>query len=134
MTVVKEKSAKIPVKVFGAKVSHAKVGGKKGASAPEDLALARKDLISRIQNLRFTTRDVATAYLANLERDILEISDLLNAEESKRLLTSQKLKAMTKTLERLSLKPEKGRRKDLKKIEKTIEKLRGILKSESSKS
>ncbi len=93
-------------------------------SAEQSTAL-QKDVLVRLQGLRSVAKEVSRSYLANLEHGILEISDLVNgtADEGgkKKGLKSATLEGMIDILENTSLKPEKGRRKDLKRIDQAIE-------------
>ena len=93
-------------------------------SAEQSTAL-QKDVLVRLQGLRSVAKEVSRSYLANLEHGILEISDLVNgtADEGgkKKELKSATLERMIDILENTSLKPEKGRRKDLKRIDQATE-------------
>jgi len=93
-------------------------------SAEESTAL-QKDVLVRLQGIRSVAKEVSRSYLANLEHGILEISDLVNgtADEGgkKKGLKSATLERMINILENTSLKPEKGRRKDLRRIDQAIE-------------
>jgi hypothetical protein len=82
-------------------------------------------VLVRLQGLRSVAKEVSRSYLANLEHGILEITDIVNgtADEGgkKKGLKSGTLERMVDILENTSLKPEKGRRKDLKRIDQAIE-------------
>ncbi len=102
--------------------SSAKRPRKKSA---EQSTAFKKDVLVRLQGLRSVAKEISRSYLANLEHGILEISDLVNgsADEGgkKKGLKSATLERMIDILENTSLKPEKGRRKDLKRIDQAIE-------------
>jgi hypothetical protein len=89
-----------------------------------------KDVLVRLQGLRSVAKEISRSYLANLEHGILEITDLVNgtADEGgkKKGLKSTTLERLVDILENTSLKPEKGRRKDLKRIDQAIEAMMGI--------
>ncbi len=85
------------------------------------------DILAELEHLRSITRDVCRSIAANIERDIVEVVDMIT--ESGRQNDEQKIKVtdledVVETLNGLSLKPEKGRRGDLKKIEKAIQAIR----------
>ncbi len=93
-------------------------------SAEQSTAL-KKDVLVRLQGLRSVAKEISRSYLANLEHGILEITDLVNGTadegEKKKGLKSATLERIIDILENTSLKPEKGRRKDLKRIDQAIE-------------
>ena len=63
--------------------------------------------------------------MANLQRDIVQLIDFLNDGQNSRGANSQ-LSKMKETLEAINVKPEKGRRKDLRRIEQAIRSMRKI--------
>jgi len=63
--------------------------------------------------------------VANLQRDIVQLIDFLNEEQNSRGANSQ-LSKMKETLEAINVKPEKGRRKDLRRIEQAVRSMRKI--------
>lgn len=89
-----------------------------------------KDLVARLEHLRSVTKEICRALTANRERDILELIELVNSGSSAKggdgKIKSVKLKKAEVLLSRLSVKPEKGRRSDLKKIQKNLEGIREI--------
>ncbi len=91
----------------------------------EQSTALKKDVLVRLQGLRSVAKEISRSYLANLEHGILEITDLVNgtADEGgkKKGLKSATLERIIDILENTSLKPEKGRRKDLKRIDLAIE-------------
>jgi len=114
MSLIKENAPKLKVKT----------------QAPPEKVFLKRDLVIRLQHLRSVTREVAGAYLSNLEHQILEVIDHLNAAGNNGKtfkLKTGSVKSMVKSLDKLTLKPEKGRRKDLKRIERTIESISGAL-------
>ncbi len=84
----------------------------------------RKDLLAGLQHLRSETKEISRIYLANLQRDIVQLIDFINAAESTSPNHRRQLGArfvrMKETLDAISVKPEKGRRKDLRRIEQAI--------------
>ncbi len=80
--------------------------------------------------LRKTFRDLVTAYATALEGEITNLHTLVSAEAaSKRKLPASRtadLRDMLMLLRSLEVKPAKGRRRDLKKVENLVEELRAI--------
>ena len=91
---------------------------------------SQKDLLARLQHLRSVAQEINQAYLTNLEHDILEVVDWTQGDgkESgkKAKPRAATMNHMIEILEKLSLKPGKGRRKDLRKIERAVEALRKL--------
>jgi hypothetical protein len=87
-------------------------------------APSSRELLLRLDHLRASVREVVRAYLANLEHDIIEIRDAVaggrGGAARKPTLRRTVLDRMSDLLDDLSLKPHKGRRSDLKKVEKII--------------
>lgn len=82
-------------------------------------------VVSRLHHLRLEARQTSRAYLSNLERTILDLIDAMADDAARRhaRLKSDSLSAMLRKLKGMSLRPEKGRRKDLKRIENTVSEL-----------
>lgn len=86
----------------------------------------RKELIAQLQHLRTETKEIGRLYVANLQRDIVQVIEFLNenhSEKKSRTLDTI-LSQMKDTLDAISLKPEKGRRKDLRRIERAVRSMR----------
>src|SRR5262249_43505441 len=91
-----------------------------------------KELLAQLQHLRTEAKEISRLYVANLQRDIVQLIDFLNENQnqssgnktsrSANLLFSR----MKETLDEINLKPEKGRRKDLRRIEEAVRALRNI--------
>ena len=67
-------------------------------------------------------------YVANLQRDIVELIDFLDEDQNhasgkKSRGASQLFSKMKDMLEAINVKPEKGRRKDLRRIEDAVRSL-----------
>src|SRR6266446_9418896 len=92
----------------------------------------RKELLAQLQHLRTEAKEISRLYVANLQRDIVQLIEFLN--ESQNPAPGSKnsrganvlLSRMKETLDTINLKPEKGRRKDLRKIEQAIRSMRKI--------
>ena len=95
--------------------------GKKGnkdksAKRKEREAEAEQTLVGELDRLRLTVHQIATRYMELLESEIVQIREavLASAGNSDRL---SRLSSMLRTVQGLNVKPKKGRRKDLKRID-----------------
>jgi hypothetical protein len=83
-----------------------------------------RELVLRLDHLRASAREVARAYLANLEHDIIEIRDAVTGGKSgtgrKPKIRRNVVERMNDMIDEVRLKPQKGRRSDLKKVEKVV--------------
>src|SRR6185369_6383027 len=90
----------------------------------------KKELLAQLQHLRTETREISRLYAANLQRDIVQLIEFLNEKAVPKSGSSRKVDPvfakMKEELDEINLKPEKGRRKDLKKIEDVVRSLRKI--------
>lgn len=101
----------------------------KTASAPRNIAAvlgrkpsrkaAREMLLLETRRLRAMFSEIAEHYVANTEGKIASVIDAIEA----RTLSAEKIDGMLKALRDLTVKPQKGRRKDLSRIENTAETL-----------
>lgn len=86
-----------------------------------------KNIVDRLAELQSAARVITQSYLATLDGSIEEIMtsirDVESADNKKNKLKRKTLKKMSATLDGLSIKPEKGRRRDLKRIEQTVQEL-----------
>jgi hypothetical protein len=99
------------------------------ASKPAS-ALPLKTVAEELAFLRKSFRDLVTAYASQIEAEITQLHSTVNTEaESKRKLPASRvhdLRDMLMLLRSLEIKPAKGRRRDLKKVENLVEELRLI--------
>jgi hypothetical protein len=91
----------------------------------------KKELLAQLQHLRTEVKEISRLYVANLQRDIVQLIDFLNenhtaAKNPNSRVANSILSRMKETLDEITLKPEKGRRKDLRKIEQAIRSMRKI--------
>lgn len=93
-----------------------------------------KDIHAHFEHLRSVIKDICRSLTANMERDILELMEMAGAGRPDGGRTvkikAAKLKRAESLLSRLSVKPEKGRRSDLKKIEKALEEIKDVFSKE----
>jgi hypothetical protein len=88
----------------------------RGSKRKEREAEAEKALVAELDRLRSLAHQIATRYMELLESEIVQIRETVaaSAGASDRL---SRLSAMLRALQELSVKPKKGRRKDLKRID-----------------
>ena len=89
-------------------------------NSPEIL---QKDLVARLNHLRAEAREVCEAYLANLDTDITTLVDFLDGALEVQTGESRKAETMrlwAAALDSIEVKPQKGRRKDLRRIEEAV--------------
>ncbi|MEI9895848.1 MAG: hypothetical protein WDN28_18730 [Chthoniobacter sp.] len=93
-------------------------------------ALPFKTVTEELTFLRKTFRDLVGTYASQLEAEIANLHAIVQADgESKKKLPGTRvsdLRDMLMLLRSLEVKPAKGRRRDLKKVENLIEELRTI--------
>jgi hypothetical protein len=77
-------------------------------------------------------KEISRLYVANLQRDIVQLIDFLNESQDQPARSKNSraanllLSRMKETLDTINLKPEKGRRKDLRRIEQAVRSMRKI--------
>jgi thioesterase domain-containing protein len=93
-----------------------KAGKDRGIKRKEREAEAEKALVAELDRLRSRVRQIATRYMELLESEIVQVREAVaaSAGAGDRL---PRLSAMLRALEGLDVKPKKGRRKDLKRID-----------------
>lgn len=93
-------------------------------------ALPFKTVTEELTFLRKTFRDLIGTYAAQIESEIAHLHAAVQADgESKKKLPGSRtadLRDMLMLLRSLEVKPSKGRRRDLKKVENLLEELRTI--------
>lgn len=98
----------------------------------------RKELLAQLQHLRTEVREISRLYVANLQRDIVQLIDFLNdnnqapAKAKHSRSANAALSRMKDTMDAINVKPEKGRRKDLRKIEQAVRSMRKIVDSDKN--
>jgi hypothetical protein len=83
----------------------------------------QKDLVSRLDHVRVEARQVCEAYLSNLDADITTLTDFLDGSSEVRTPADRKASTMrtwVATLDGIDVKPGKGRRKDLRRIDDAV--------------
>lgn len=88
-------------------------------------AALKKDVMSQVEHLRHETSEISRLYVANLQRDMVQLIDALRHVGGNRVPAV--LAELKDVIGHINLKPEKGRRKDLRKIEQAIRKMTKIV-------
>ena len=84
----------------------------------------QRELIAALGVLRQLTREVGGNYLAGLQAEVTTIERAVREiPEGKR---KAQLRTMLKAINELNVKPQKGRRRDLKELDRRISKLTDI--------
>jgi septal ring factor EnvC (AmiA/AmiB activator) len=90
----------------------------------------QQDLAAALRALRLLVKEVGGNYLSALQADVArvekEVADAQQGETFARKQLSE-LSAMLKRITELDVKPQKGRRRDLKEIDKIITRLSDIV-------
>jgi len=82
-----------------------------------------KAVVTELQNLRTELREAANSYATRLETEIERVRVAVESGSSGKTLSSARirdLRDMLTLLRHRQIKPDKGRRKDLKKIESVV--------------
>jgi hypothetical protein len=88
--------------------------------SPGNDAAPFKSIAEELEGLRGTLRGTVESYLARLDAEIVQVSEAVEKEATKKKVSTARqrdLRDMLMLLRNASLKAEKGRRKDLKKID-----------------
>ena len=90
----------------------------------------KKELLAQLQHLRSETKEISRLYVANLQRDIVQLIEFLNEKPAAGTKNTRNidpvLAQMKESLDSITLKPEKGRRKDLRRIEDVVRAMQKI--------
>jgi hypothetical protein len=95
-----------------------------------------KSLLSDLVSLRQTLRRTGRAYLSRLEAEIDEVAAWADEKANERELPKaciRNLGDMITLVRKIDTKPERGRRRDLKKIDATVGDLRELIGSKESR-
>ncbi len=89
-----------------------------------------KSLGAELRNLRRLLRTTGRAYLRRLESDLDEVATWTSAQAAAPEVSKSSIRGlgdMVTLIRKLELKPAKGRRKDLKKLDAAISELRELI-------
>ncbi|MCX7887352.1 MAG: hypothetical protein N3B01_08905 [Verrucomicrobiae bacterium] len=85
-------------------------------------AQRQRELSAALQTLRILVREVGGNYLAGLQADIARVDRLVAELEPSRQRAAE-LQRMIRWIAELDLNPHKGRRRDLKTLEKVVSRI-----------
>ncbi len=109
----------------------------KKAKALKKREARQQQILDGLAQLRTASREVTQSYLSNLESSIDQAASSIRDQDQtageKGALKGRTLKQMSAVLDRVSLKTDKGRRKDLKRIEQTVAELIRLLPRKKGK-
>jgi CRISPR/Cas system CSM-associated protein Csm2 small subunit len=84
-----------------------------------------------LDNLRQVLADVAQAYTARLDSRLVSVLDIVtdrySRDDRQTRIKPSMIRSMRNAFDKLRIKPHKGRRRDLKRIEKFIEEMEDLL-------
>jgi len=106
----------------GQKRKSEKTAARTRAVFKEPKPRVERELSGALAHLRSEARQTTGAYLANLERDIVKLTDFVHDCQNGKSKngSAKRIMQIKEVLDSLDVKPKKGRRKDLKRIEKTV--------------
>jgi hypothetical protein len=87
---------------------------------------ARHDCLAALHTLRLLVKEVGGSYLAGLQADVARVEEAARQfrnDDTNDAKQAVQMAAMVKLIHKLDVKPQKGRRRDLKNLDKLIEKL-----------
>jgi hypothetical protein len=83
----------------------------------------QRDLTDALQTLRLLVREVGGCYVARLQSDIAHVQQIIRTMEKIDSKHHRQMTNLLKTVTDLDIKPQKGRRRDLKELDRLITKL-----------
>ncbi len=84
---------------------------------------AHRELLDALSALRLLVKEVGGNYLSGLQSEAARIQHALRESDKSSRKQVVQMRAMLKMIQYLNVKPSKGRRRDLKALDKTISKL-----------
>jgi hypothetical protein len=81
----------------------------------------RDEIVAGLQHLRTEAKEISRIHAANLQRDMVQLIDCIDDPSNRQLRSRYAL--IKKTLDHIHVRPEKGRRKDLRRIEQAVRSL-----------
>jgi hypothetical protein len=100
--------------------------GASRAGSPKALSAVARQRLLLINGL---LDEVARNYVARLHREIVELTRALETAARDGTSRDKDLRAILKQIEHLQIDPERGRRKDLKKIDTLIGKIQAVVET-----
>jgi hypothetical protein len=80
----------------------------------------KRELTDSLHTLRLLVREVGGNYLASLQSEVARLEQLVKSADH---ATGKQIAAMLRAIAALDIKPQKGRRRDLKELDRLISKL-----------
>ena len=93
----------------------------KSARSKTVIPRLREEIVAGLQHLRNEAKETSRMHAANLQRDMVHLMDRIGDPSNRQLRSKYAL--MKKTLDQIHVRPEKGRRKDLRRIEQAVRSL-----------
>jgi len=94
------------------------------SSKADPVAIARRQLVHELTSLRGQLKSISARYQSNLEAKMVACNNVLSAGQEDGLpeqaKSRRKLQAMIKAVQGIKLKPQKGRLKDLRRIDTLV--------------
>ena len=98
-------------------------------SRPSQFTRTQTDLVASLHALRLVTKEVGLNYIAGLQSEVAHLEQTvrqLREGDTPDRKTLNQLAMMLKWINTLEVKPQKGRRRDLKELDRLIRKLTGL--------
>ncbi len=86
----------------------------------------QRELVARLDHLRSEVREICDAYVENIDAEITTLANFLEGSTEVRSPEDRKARTLKKwitVLDEMRIKPRKGRRKDLKRVDEAVRKL-----------
>lgn len=86
----------------------------------------QRELLARLDHLRSEVREICDAHVENVDAEITTLTDFLEGSTEVRSPEDRKARTLKKwitVLDEMRIKPRKGRRKDLKRVDEAVRKL-----------
>lgn len=99
-------------------------------TSPDDLPV--QPTLEELVFVRKAFHDAAAHYVARIDGELNEIRETVASLATRKKIPSERVKSLRDlllVLREVEVKPEKGRRRDLKKVETAVEEMRRIVES-----
>jgi hypothetical protein len=99
---------------------------------PSKFDRTQDELVKSLHALRLVTKEVGSNYIAGLQADVARLETAVRQAREDDMPDRKQLQQLTTMLRwvtDLNVKPQKGRRRDLKEIDKLIERLNNVVEN-----
>lgn len=131
------RSASADQPVTGGRIAAEPELNEKKTKAQKKREVREQRIMDGLAEFRTASREISEAYLASLETSIDQVASSIRDRQQttgkKGAIKGQALKQMSALIDGLSVKPNKGRRKDLKRIELTVAELLRLVQGRKGK-